>query len=69
MLGNNSLATMARAADIAGIAQQLELPGTMLTLLAPSDAAFASALPALGMPHMQMPDGGASDALEGASLG
>ena len=36
------------AADMAGLTSQLSLPGTMLTLLAPTDAAFEAALPALG---------------------
>ena len=48
VLGNNSLSFLAQAADIAGLSAQLSPPGTSLTLLAPTDAAFEAALPALG---------------------
>ena len=47
VLGNSSLTHLAQAAEMAGFTAQLSQPGTMLTLLAPTDEAFEAAIPAL----------------------
>ena len=48
VLGNSSLALLAAAADRAGLSPHLSQPGTMLTLLAPTDEALETAAQSLG---------------------